>query len=101
DKVGRGAIRLMALDDLDALGGKIDRLLAHHNALRRGAGMAEADPQHLYAELAKVAPRVLPYIDRVWSLLDDKRREGKRILFEGAPAVLLGLLQRNQLYENS
>src|SRR5215831_65492 len=91
DKVGRRAIRLMDLDDLDALGGKIDRLLAHHNALRRGAGMAEADPQHLYAELAKVAPRVLPYMDRVWSLLDDKRREGKRILFEGAQAVLLDI----------
>ena len=91
DKVGRRAIRLMDLDDLDALGGKIDRLLAHHNALRRGVGIEEVDPQRLYAELAKVAPRVLPYMDRVWSLLDDKRREGKRILFEGAQAVLLDI----------
>jgi adenylosuccinate synthase len=91
DKVGRRAIRLMDLDDLDALGGKIDRLLAHHNALRRGLGMEEVDPQRLYAELANIAPRVLPYMDRVWSLLDDKRREGKRILFEGAQAVLLDI----------
>ena len=91
DKVGRRAIRLMDLDDLDALGSKIDRLLAHHNALRRGLDMEEADPQRLYAELANVAPRVLPYMDRVWSLLDDKRREGKRILFEGAQAVLLDI----------
>src|SRR5690242_18672559 len=91
DKVGRRAIRLMDLDDLDALGGKIDRLLAHHNALRRGLGIAEVDPQRLYAELANVAPRVLPYMDRVWALLDDKRREGKRILFEGAQAVLLDI----------
>ena len=91
DKVGRRAIRLMDLDDLDALGSKIDRLLAHHNALRRGLGMEEADPQRLYADLANVAPRVLPYMDRVWSLLDDKRREGKRILFEGAQAVLLDI----------
>ncbi|MBV8754036.1 MAG: adenylosuccinate synthase [Hyphomicrobiales bacterium] len=91
DKVGRRAIRLMDLDDLDALGGKIDRLLAHHNALRRGLGIEEVDPQRLYADLAKVAPRVLPYMDRVWSLLDDKRREGKRILFEGAQAVLLDI----------
>src|SRR5215471_14751083 len=91
DKVGRRAIRLMDLADLDALGGKIDRLLAHHNALRRGLGMDEVDPQRLYAELANVAPRVLPYMDRVWSLLDDKRREGKRILFEGAQAVLLDI----------
>ena len=91
DKVGRRAIRLMDLDDLDALGGKIDRLLAHHNALRRGLGIDEVDPTRLYGELAKVAPRVLPYMDRVWSLLDDKRREGKRILFEGAQAVLLDI----------
>jgi adenylosuccinate synthase len=91
DKVGRRAIRLMDLDDLDALGGKIDRLLAHHNALRRGMGIEEVDPQRLYADLANVAPRVLPYMDRVWSLLDDKRREGKRILFEGAQAVLLDI----------
>jgi adenylosuccinate synthase len=91
DKVGRRAIRLMDLADLDALSGKIDRLLAHHNALRRGLGIDEVDPGRLYRELAKVAPRVLPYMDRVWSLLDDKRREGKRILFEGAQAVLLDI----------
>jgi adenylosuccinate synthase len=91
DKVGRRAIRLMDLDDLDALGGKIDRLLAHHNVLRRGLGIEEVDAQRLYADLANVAPRVLPYMDRVWSLLDDKRREGKRILFEGAQAVLLDI----------
>jgi len=91
DKVGRRAIRLMDLADLDALGGKIDRLLAHHNALRHGLGKDAVDPQRLYAELANVAPRVLPYMDRVWSLLDDRRREGKRILFEGAQAVLLDI----------
>ena len=91
DKVGRRAIRLMDLADLDALSGKIERLLAHHNALRRGLGIDEVDPERLYRELAKVAPRVLPYMDRVWSLLDDKRREGKRILFEGAQAVLLDI----------
>jgi adenylosuccinate synthase len=81
----------MDLADLDALSGKIERLLAHHNALRRGLGIDEVDPERLYRELAKVAPRVLPYMDRVWSLLDDKRREGKRILFEGAQAVLLDI----------
>jgi adenylosuccinate synthase len=91
DKVGRRAIRLMDLADLGALNGKLERLLAHHNALRRGLGIDEVDPKRLYAELAKVAPRVLPYMDRVWSLLDDKRREGKRILFEGAQAVLLDI----------
>jgi adenylosuccinate synthase len=89
DKVGRRAIRLMDLADLPALNGKIDRLLAHHNALRRGLDLKEIEPGAIYNELAMYAPRVLPYMDSVWSLLDEKRREGKRILFEGAQGALL------------
>jgi adenylosuccinate synthase len=89
DKVGRRAIRLSDLADLASLPRKIERLLAHHNALRRGCGLAEIEAQAVYDELAAVAPRVLPFMDRVWALLDDRRREGKRILFEGAQAVLL------------
>src|SRR5215207_144296 len=89
DKVGRRAIRLMDLADLDALAAKIDRLLAHHNALRRGLGLEEIDPDLLRDDLARIAPRVLPYMDSIWSLLDEKRREGKRILFEGAQGALL------------
>jgi len=89
DKVGRRAIRLMDLADLQMLNGKIDRLLLHHNALRRGLGLDEIAPRKVYDELAAVAPRVLPYMDSVWSLLDEKRREGKRILFEGAQGALL------------
>jgi adenylosuccinate synthase len=91
DKVGRRAIRLMDLADLQMLNGKIDRLLAHHNALRRGLDMSEVVPRVLYDELAAVAPEVLPYMDSVWSLLDDKRREGRRILFEGAQGALLDI----------
>ncbi len=91
DKVGRRAIRLMDLADLQMLSGKIERLLAHHNALRRGLGMAEVKPRTIYDELAAVAPKVLPYMDSVWSLLDTKRREGKRILFEGAQGALLDI----------
>jgi len=91
DKVGRRAIRLMDLADLQMLNGKIERLLAHHNALRRGLGMTEIAPKALYDELAAVAPKVLPYMDSVWSLLDDKRREGRRILFEGAQGALLDI----------
>src|SRR3954451_16562949 len=83
DKVGRRAIRLMDLDDLQTLPHKIERLLAHHNALRHGLGLPPIDPKELYEELAAVAPKVLPYMSSVWSLLDDRRREGKRILFEG------------------
>jgi adenylosuccinate synthase len=89
DKVGRRAIRLMDLADLPMLGGKIERLLAHHNALRRGMGLAEIAPSSVYEVLAEVAPRVLPYMDTVWMLLDRERREGKRILFEGAQGALL------------
>jgi adenylosuccinate synthase len=91
DKVGRRAIRLMDLADLPALNGKIDRLLSHHNALRRGQGMDEIGRAAIYDELAGIAPRVLPYMDSVWSLLDRKWREGKRILFEGAQGALLDI----------
>ena len=89
DKVGRRAIRLMDLADIPALKPKIERLLAHHNALRRGLGLEEIAAGTLHDELAAVAPRVLPFMDSVWSLLDRKRREGKRILFEGAQGALL------------
>jgi adenylosuccinate synthase len=89
DKVGRRAIRLMDLADLPMLGGKIERLLTHHNALRRGMGLAEIAASSVYDVLADVAPRVLPYMDTVWILLDRERRAGKRILFEGAQGALL------------
>jgi adenylosuccinate synthase len=91
DKVGRRAIRFMDLADLPALGGKIDRLLAHHNALRRGLSLAELDGAAIYQYLAAIAPKVLPFMDSVWLLLDGKRREGKRILFEGAQGALLDI----------
>jgi adenylosuccinate synthase len=91
DKVGRRAIRVMDLADLPSLGAKIERLLAHHNALRRGLGLPEITPKAMYDNLAEIAPRVLPFMDSVWSLLDDRRREGKRILFEGAQGALLDI----------
>ena len=89
DKVGRRAIRFMDLADLPALAPKIERLLAHHNALRRGLALPQFDSKTIYDELAALAPKVLAYMDTVWSLLDAKRREGKRILFEGAQGALL------------
>jgi adenylosuccinate synthase len=91
DKVGRRAIRFMDLADLPALRGKIDRLLAHHNALRRGHNLPEIEAKAVYDHLAAIAPKVLPFMDSVWSLLDGKRREGKRILFEGAQGALLDI----------
>jgi adenylosuccinate synthase len=91
DKVGRRAIRLMDLAELDTLPAKIDRLLSHHNALRRGLRLTEYDGQAIFDELAAIAPQVLPYMDTVWQLLDSERRAGKRILFEGAQGALLDI----------
>jgi len=91
DKVGRRAIRLMDLADGATLDRKIARLLAHHNALRKGLGLDPIEAQTVHKDLAGVAPHVLPYMDSVWSLLEQKRREGKRILFEGAQGALLDI----------
>jgi adenylosuccinate synthase len=91
DKVGRRAIRVMDLADFSTLEAKIARLLVHHNALRRGLGLAEVTPEAIRAELASVADEVLLYVDRTWSLLEDLRRAGKRILFEGAQGALLDI----------
>jgi adenylosuccinate synthase len=91
DKVGRRAIRLGDLADLPTLNGKIERLISHHNALRRGFGLEQLSSDDLYDELVGVAPKLLPFMDTVWALLDDKRREGKRILFEGAQGALLDI----------
>src|SRR5947199_2778603 len=84
DKVGRRAIRLMDLDDLQTMPHKIERLLAHHNAIRRGLSLKEIDGGEILKDLTALAPKVLPYAETVWRLLDQKRREGKRNLLAGA-----------------
>jgi adenylosuccinate synthase len=89
DKVGRRAIRAQDLKNLGTLGPKIDRLLVHHNALRRGLGQVEISKAELMRELTEIAPKILPHVDVVWALLDRERRAGKRILFEGAQGALL------------
>ncbi|TAM95799.1 MAG: adenylosuccinate synthase [Rhizobiaceae bacterium] len=91
DKVGRRAIRVMDLANLDTLPVKVDRLLTHHNALRRGLGHPEVAHETIMEELTSVADRVLPFMDRVWKVLDDRRRAGARILFEGAQGTLLDI----------
>jgi adenylosuccinate synthase len=91
DKVGRRAIRLMDLADPATLAAKVERMLAHHNALRRGLGESEIDAAVILAELTTIAPKVLPYAETVWRLLDQERRAGKRILFEGAQGGLLDI----------
>ncbi|MGV0819615.1 adenylosuccinate synthase [Martelella sp. FLE1502] len=91
DKVGRRAIRLMDLANLETLPAKVDRLLTHHNALRRGFGAPEISHDAIMEELTSVADQILPYRETVWLLLDKKRRAGQRILFEGAQGTLLDI----------
>ncbi|MEM8647956.1 MAG: adenylosuccinate synthase [Pseudomonadota bacterium] len=91
DKVGRRAIRVMDLQNLNTLGPKIERLLAHHNALRRGLGEPEVSGEELHGQLSEVAATVLPFMDSIWQLLDGQTRAGKRILFEGAQGTLLDI----------
>jgi adenylosuccinate synthase len=89
DKVGRRAIRLMDLAEPDTLDQKIARLLAHHEPLRRGLGLEPVAAQTIRAELDSIAPKILPFMDATWELLEVARRAGKRILFEGAQGALL------------
>jgi adenylosuccinate synthase len=91
DKVARRAIRLGDLADVCVLGEKLRTMLVHHNALLRGLGMAEIDQDTIFAELVGVAPQVLPFADTAWKTLDDARRSGKRILFEGAQGTMLDI----------
>ena len=91
DKVGRRAIRVADLADLDSLDAKIERLLTHHNALRAGLGLANVDVEALVGKLKEMAPRLLPFIKPVWYVLDKAKSEGKRILFEGAQGALLDI----------
>ncbi len=79
------------LTDLGTLMPKIERLLTHHNALRRGLRLPEIEAQAIYDELAGIAPKVLPFVTTVFDLLDEQRRAGKRILFEGAQGTLLDI----------
>jgi adenylosuccinate synthase len=91
DKVGRRAIRVYDLKNADSLEAKIERLLTHHNALRRGLGEPEVDGRKLREDLLAIAPRILPFMDTVWHLLDNARRAQKRILFEGAQGIMLDI----------
>jgi adenylosuccinate synthase len=89
DKVARRAVRVCDLADDATIAFKVERLLAHHNALLRGLNQPEVDAKALTAALKDLAPQLLPYAAPVWSLLDQARRAGRRILFEGAQGVML------------
>jgi adenylosuccinate synthase len=89
DKVGRRALRVCDLADPPTLEERLDQLLLHHNALLRGLDKPEIDREALVAELRALAPRLLPFAAPVWLVLDEARRRGRRILFEGAQGALL------------
>jgi len=91
DKVVRRAIRVADLADAATLESRVDRLLVHHDALRRGLGLAEVDRGALLGALTAIAPQVLPFAAPVWKVLNEKRKSGKRILFEGAQGALLDI----------
>ena len=91
DKVGRRAIRVADLADPETRARRIDRLLVHHDALRRGLGLEPVDRAGLEAALAEIAPRILPFARPVWQVLTEARRAGRRILFEGAQGALLDI----------
>ncbi|MEM9523757.1 MAG: adenylosuccinate synthase, partial [Pseudomonadota bacterium] len=91
DKVGRRSVRVADLADDPTLEARVDRALAHHDALRRGLGLPAVDRTALLDGLREVAPRILDYAGPVWKTLNQKRKSGKRILFEGAQGALLDI----------
>ena len=91
DKVGRRSVRVADLADRATLEARIDRALVHHDALRRGLGLDPVDRNALLAGLRDVAPRILEFAAPAWKVLRDKRKAGRRILFEGAQGALLDI----------
>ncbi|MCY4208655.1 MAG: adenylosuccinate synthase [Roseovarius sp.] len=91
DKVGRRAVRVADLADEATLSKRIDRMLMHHNALRRGLAMNPVARGEILAKLADIAPKILPFAAPVWKILNERRKHGSRILFEGAQGALLDI----------
>ncbi len=89
DKVGRRAVRLCDLADEATIRERVEALLLHHNALLRGLGQPEVDGAEVIAALLEIAPKILPFAERVWNVLDQADRRGQRILFEGAQGAML------------
>ncbi len=91
DKVGRRVVRVADLADAATLEARVDRALQHHDPLRRGLGLKPVDRDGLIALLKEIAPEILRYATPVWKVLNDRKRQGERILFEGAQGALLDI----------
>ncbi len=91
DKIARRAIRVCDLQDEKHLFSRLQNLLHHHNALRRGLGHPETNVDELHKKLLEIAPKIIPFISPVWKSLDEARQNDKKILFEGAQGAMLDI----------
>ena len=89
DKVGRRSIRVMDLVTEENLNHRLETVLIHHNAIRKGLGKELFEKDKLKKELMKIAPEILKYSQPVWKKIDEFKKKGKKILFEGAQGILL------------
>ena len=89
DKVGRRSIRLMDLRSETNLDHRLENVLLHHNAIRKGIGKKIYKKDHLKKELLKIAPEILKFSQPVWLKIDEFKKKKKKILFEGAQGILL------------
>lgn len=91
DKVGRRSVRVADLGDLATLEARVDRALQHHDPLRKGLGIEAIDRDALVTQLVEIAPQILQYAAPVWKVLNERKKRGERILFEGAQGALLDI----------
>ena len=91
DKVARRALRACDLKSDSAIEARVDVLLSHHNPLRRGLGVAEVNRDELIAKIKDIAPKIIPFVQASWRVLDDAKHSRKRILFEGAQGTMLDI----------
>ena len=89
DKVGRRSIRVMDLRSEDHLNKRLDEVLNHHNAIRKGLGKTVYKKENLKKDLLKIAPQILNYAKPTWKVIDEFHKLKKKILFEGAQGILL------------
>ena len=89
DKIGRRSIRVMDLASDNGLDKRLDAVLQHHNAIRKGLGKTEFKKDQLKKDLLKIAPKILKFSKPVWKKIDEFKSENKKILFEGAQGILL------------
>ena len=89
DKVGRRSIRVMDLRSEKNLDQRLESVLIHHNAIRKGLGKNIFEKERLKSDLLKIAPKILKFAQPVWRKIDEFKKKGKKILFEGAQGILL------------